>query len=115
MNTPRYHPYFRVTRKKHDSGYLIFEVGYCMDDGYLPIDQCSDVIHMYDLLHFADPNNWHLNIDSAAYGYFRIFGDKELRWRRPVVSSAILEEGVPDYTELEKRWEEYKSNKEKKK
>lgn len=108
MDTPRYYPYFRTTRKKHESGYLVFEVGYCMDEGYLPIAQCSDVIYMYDLLHAAEPNDWRLNIDSADYGYFKIFADKAIRWRRPVMSSAILEEGAPDYAELEKRWAEYK-------
>lgn len=43
MDTPRYYPYFRTTRKKHESGYLVFEVGYCMDEGYLPIVRFSSM------------------------------------------------------------------------
>lgn len=103
----RYLPYFRPTRKKHSSGYLCFEVGYCMEDSYMPIACCSDVIHLYDLLHCLEPNDWLLNIDSVDYNYFRIFGGKEVHWQEPVMSSAILVEGPPDYAELERRWKEY--------
>lgn len=114
METGRCWPYFKPIRRKHESGYLMIEVGYDMGDGYLPIGRCSDVVHLYPLSDPAQSNNWRLNIDSANYGYFRIFGDREVKWKLPVMSSAILEEGTPDYKALEERWEKYKEERNKK-
>lgn len=114
METSRYCPYFKPTRRKHDSRFLIMEVGYCMGDGYLPVGRCSDVIHLYPLFDPTHSNEWHLNIDVADYGYFRIFGDKEVKWSFPVLSSAILEEGAPDYKALEEQWKKYKEERNKK-
>ena len=71
-------PYIKPTRRKHDSGFRIFEVGYCKLDGKnrvsekMVMGECSDSIWFRDL-----PTNklFSLNIDLTYDGYIRIWPD----------------------------------------
>lgn len=82
-------PYIKPTRRVHDSGYRIFELGYHDgDDNITKLGECSD--HIYQD-YFSPPFRW--NMDLTKKGYIRFFShDGDLRWKHEncIVSSASL-------------------------
>ena len=88
-----FYPYIKPTRRKHDSEFRIFEVGYCkLDQNSIRIiekmvmGQCSDHIWFMDL-----PKDVDLNMDLTLDGYIRIWSHRTMLWGRfgdMVVSSA---------------------------
>lgn len=89
--------YFHLTRRKHSSGYLIIEVGYTDGEHYLPVGQCSDAINLWSTRRgLSEVSNYDFSIDTDKYGYFRIWTYScPVRWVRPTLSSALIEEGEP--------------------
>lgn len=89
--------YIKPTRLKHESGYRLFEVGYCEYGtgeriGKKKVLSHSDHIHtdFMGLLSFDRTVN--INMDLTVDGYIRIWGseNKVVVWDRYPMSSAEL-------------------------
>lgn len=92
-------PYIKPTRRVHDSGYRIFEVGYCklgkgnrIESKHI-IGECSDHIYTtYDVL-IGRSKSFSINIDLTKDGYIRFFSHQgDLGWdceAFPVSSMAL--------------------------
>lgn len=78
------HCYFKKNKRKHDSGYGCFEVGYMTERGCkmkekLIIRNGTDHIWINDLS--KKINNFDLNLDVTLDGYVRIFSHtKKIKW-----------------------------------
>ena len=98
-------PYIKPTRRKHDSGFRMFEVGYCTlgKDNRLEakrvLGETSDHIWVRSFEVLGDKPIQSLNIDLTMDGYIRFFCHDEgsqkgytLRWQDEdfTFSSAIL-------------------------
>lgn len=92
-------PYIKPTRRKHDSGFGVFEVGYCKSNGgyvteKMILGERSDHIYftnMFDEVDIVDiaarkigagykprkrgKGTFHLNMDLTLDGYIRFFRD----------------------------------------
>ena len=70
-------PYIKPTRRMHDSGYRIMEVGYHDgDENITVLGECSDhVFSEWD-------QKFSVNIDLTKKGYIRLWSrEGELRWK----------------------------------
>ena len=85
------YPYIKPTRRIHDSGFRMFEVGYCWKkDGKFikqEIGNCSDHIWIRGFDFLGDLPLEAINIDLTREGYIRFFVHNEgksegceLRW-----------------------------------
>jgi len=78
-------PYIKPTRKVHDSGFRIFEVGYCEIKNARVVNKrviglCSDHVHTdYSVLIGNKP--FSINMDLTKDGYIRLWSKQgELVW-----------------------------------
>lgn len=100
-------PYFRPTRKVHDSGYRCFECGYLkMGDGRKALKK---VVVARGVDHIESANGAHM--DLLRDGNIRVFRfGKRLFWSIPGFSDAAITDmesfADPSYDELDKMWEE---------
>jgi hypothetical protein len=92
--------YFKPTRRVHDSGWRIFEVGYCtVNKGRieekLVLGECSDHIYTDYMVLVGEKKPFCINMDLMLDGYIRIWSrDCILTWDNTfdwVVSSAAIE------------------------
>ena len=88
------YPYIKPTRRKHDSGFRCFEVGYCERGAknqainIQVLGQCSDHILLSSFIN----QNSDINLDLTTNGYIRIYsmsGDT-LEWRSPYCLSTMV-------------------------
>ena len=97
------HPYIKPTRRVHDSGYRLFEIGYCEVEGARVarkrvLGECSDHIWVRSMGCLGDAPIESLNIDLTRDGYIRFFVHDEgrakgyhLKWQNDIaLSSSIL-------------------------
>lgn len=68
-------PYFKKTRRKHDSGFACMEIGYCLvEDGRVTekivIGENTDHVWAYD---YGKVPIGAFSIDCTLDGYFRVF------------------------------------------
>lgn len=112
INNVGWTPYFKVTRRHHDSGFRCFEVGYCK----VPYGQRAThkVVVGYVVDHIATAyyglTPFQVDIDATTNGYCRVFrADRDLFWYVPGFSDAFITDD-PQVTleELERRAEEIK-------
>lgn len=81
-------PYFKYTRRKHESGYAMMEVGYCLEEEGR-VSEKAIVGNYQDHLWFNESNAGYvsLNIDCTLDGYFRMF--RGFKWGYPTSSVSI--------------------------
>ena len=100
-----WNPYIKPTRRLHDSGYRVFEVGYCVVSGAKVIKKkvlgsCADHIYEdYSAILLGKGNVWKgINIDLTRDGYIRFFSHHyNLTWGDYpfCLSSMGLHQGEP--------------------
>lgn len=103
MNTTRWTPYIKPTRKIHSSGFRIFEIGYIRFNNDVEEVVCtaanSDIICLDNLLK-KDTARMVNKLDITPKGYIRLLCSKPCRWPDIVGSDAWLEEGEPLVSEI---------------
>ena len=95
----RWCPYIKQTKRKHESGFRCFEIGYIADDltTKVVIGKYSDHVWSYSI----KPRTMDLNMDIMPGGEIRLHSFEGVKWRY-AGSSAILESGWPDEEEINK-------------
>lgn len=95
-------PYIKPTRRIHDSGFRVFEVGYCEEKDGKTIEKkvlgnCSDHIWIRGMEILGDKSLESIHMDLTKDGYIRFFIWDEgkskgckLLWDEPCYSDAIL-------------------------
>lgn len=81
-----YTPYIKPTRRVHDSGFRIFEVGYCKIEDVRVVDkkvigECSDHIRSSPDFLIGKGQPISINMDLTRDGYIRFWSNQgELVW-----------------------------------
>lgn len=89
----KYHPYFKNIKGVHESGYGLFETGYCqVKDGkaFKIIRLGSDTDHIWSR---GIDKEFDLSFDVTTNGYIRayVFGHRGiLRWEAPFSMSTMI-------------------------
>lgn len=86
-------PYFKPTRRKHESGYRIVEIGYITVSGDRKqvIGECSDHISWMEGLTEPGRRQPSINIDVDDGGHIRIYSGFKWQDDDYALSSALLE------------------------
>lgn len=98
----KYVPCFKASRRKHESGWRMFEVGYMSCDSDEPDKDLivwgtfPDVIHIWE--EYFPMGVFSLNFDISPKGWIRVRAmrkDMKVRWNFLASSDLMLEEGDP--------------------
>lgn len=93
--------YFKPNRRKHESGFRCFEIGYLIPgknnkvEQKLILGETTDHIQPFDYLDFTEKKPFPINIDVLLDGHIRIFSSGRVLWWGSmdwVVSSATISE-----------------------
>jgi len=101
MKKKEWFPFFKQNKRKHDSGYRCFDVGYVMAEENKVIDEV--IIGTYTD-HIGLNDEVKCNIDIMDDGKIRIHSKKWVKWSRSIGGSSMyIEQGLEDSIEKLKK------------